>query len=115
MTHNAWTILVSIFTLSIIVEYLVQQLKSLCPDSLVKKMGDNQKTLVQLLALVVGILVAFIAQADVFTALSIPTVNKTVDYLLTGILISGGSSFLHAMFDNINKVKNLQPPTDKPE
>lgn len=89
---------VVIFFLSVITQYVVEQIKNSLPTRLSKKLNANDdSTWVTggMLALVVGILVAFCTQADVFATLGMESMNVYFDYFITGVLISGGSSLIH--------------------
>ncbi|HWR19809.1 MAG TPA: hypothetical protein VN608_09315 [Clostridia bacterium] len=54
-------------------------------------------------SLVVGIVIALLTQASIFELLSITIVtSKWLGFIITGILISRGSSFIHDLWNRIN-------------
>lgn len=115
-----------IFFLSIITQYVVEQIKNSLPTRVSKKLNatdDSTWVTGGMLALVVGILVAIFTRADVFSTLGLGSMNLYFDYVITGVLISGGSSLIHdliqALGNPITSVKVVEQPhpqdTDKPE
>lgn len=115
-----------IFFLSIITQYVVEQIKNSLPTRVSKKLNANDdSTWITggMLALVVGILVAIFTRADVFSTLGLGSMNLYFDYVITGVLISGGSSLIHDLIQALGNpstsVKVIEKPnpqdTDKPE
>jgi hypothetical protein len=54
-------------------------------------------------ALVIGLLIAFVTNCDLFKLINIPVVIPYVGIVLTGILVSRGANFVH---DLLNKLQN---------
>lgn len=54
-------------------------------------------------AIILGIIVAFAAKIDIFEILGIPIDIKYLGNILTGILISRGSNFIHDLLGNISE------------
>jgi len=104
---NPASIITLIVILSVICQYLVQQIKEILPAKVVAKLGDKNTWFGSgLIALVFGILLAFLAQADILDAVGVASLNPTIDYILTGILISGGSSLIHDLFNSISSISS---------
>jgi len=54
-------------------------------------------------AIILGIIVAFAAKIDIFEILGIPIDIKYLGNILTGILISRGSNFIHDLLGSISE------------
>ena len=54
-----------------------------------------------LMGLGVGILVSFVARADLFTIVEIPLDAPEVGYVLTGIILSRGSNLAHELYKSL--------------
>jgi hypothetical protein len=54
-------------------------------------------------AIILGIIVAFAAKIDIFEILGIPMDIRYLGNILTGILISRGSNFIHDLLGNISE------------
>ncbi len=54
-----------------------------------------------ILGLGIGILVAFVAKADLFAISEIPLDAPEVGYILTGIILSRGSSLAHDLYKSL--------------
>lgn len=59
------------------------------------------------LAMVVGILVALLFQADLFPILGLEPIYPIASTILTGVLISRGSNVLNNLIDIVKRVKNI--------
>lgn len=59
-------------------------------------------------ALFVGILMSVLVQANILDLLEFNQVIPYVGYVLTGILISRGSNFIHDLIDKIGKTKTIE-------
>ena len=59
------------------------------------------------LALLLGVLIALFGRIDAMPALGIQGLASPVGYILTGVLIGGGSTIIHALF------KRYLPEVDK--
>lgn len=57
-------------------------------------------------ALVVGIILVWSTDLDVMSVLGMPVRFKIIGILLTGILISRGSNFVHDIFNSVNAINN---------
>lgn len=116
--HSAGSLFTIILFLSIISQYIVQQIKNVLPVNLQNKLSAKNDTWFNsgIIALVVGVVLAFIAKADILAAIGIKSIAPVVDYLITGVLISGGSSLIHDVVSSISEigggnvhVENIQP------
>ena len=86
-----------IIVLALLVEALVETLKLLWDPV---KRNVSWPTVC---SLVVGIVIAFATHASIFELLSITIVASSwLGYIITGILISRGSSFIHDLWSRIN-------------
>ena len=56
----------------------------------------------RLTAIIVGIILCFATQVGVLAELNVPIVFPAVDYIVTGLLISRGSNFLHDLLEGVN-------------
>ncbi len=61
--------------------------------------------------IVVGLLLAFGAQADLLAMVGIPLVIPYLGYVLTGLLISRGANFLHDIWSAIGALRNRYKPS----
>ncbi len=57
-------------------------------------------------ALVVGILIAFTLQVDIFVAIGLEPVIGTIGVVCTGILISRGGNYIHDFIDKLGGGNN---------
>lgn len=64
-------------------------------------------------AIIVGILVAVAGRMDIFQLLGMPLGINYLGYILTGLLISRGSNFLHDLLGSMNQVYNNQKNTTR--
>ena len=84
--------------LAVIVEGLVEWIKT------IYKSGKFQIS--QLIALVVGIVVCIGAEVDIFEIVNVPIAWPYVGSVLTGVLISRGSNYIHELIGLIGKSKD---------
>ncbi|HMM32392.1 MAG TPA: hypothetical protein PKB13_11530 [Clostridia bacterium] len=86
-----------LIVLGLLVEAIVETLKPV---------WDAEKRKVAwpvICSLVVGIAIAMLTQASIFQLLNIKIVASSwLGYIVTGILISRGSSFIHDLWNRIN-------------
>ena len=81
--------LILIILLSVIVEYLVNVIKPLVPES------DYPIPLV--ISLVIGIVLAVVVKADILTAVGFSPSYLIISYIVTGLIVSGGSTAVHEL------------------
>ena len=81
--------LILIILLSVIVEYLVNVIKPLIPES------DYPIPLV--ISLVIGIVLAVVVKADILTAVGFSPSYLIISYIVTGLIVSGGSTAVHEL------------------
>lgn len=55
-------------------------------------------------ALIVCIVIVWSTDLDIMTTIGIPVKFKVIGILLTGILISRGSNFIHDLFNSVNNI-----------
>lgn len=88
--------LLIIGTLGVLVEFVVEIVKSIVEG------GKVNKSVI--LSLVVGVAVAFTTQVDTLVLLGIPAYIPHVGVVISGILISRGSNILHTLLERLNGV-----------
>jgi len=81
--------LILIILLSVIVEYLVNVIKPLIPET------DYPIPLV--ISLVIGIALAVVVKADILTAVGFSPSYLIISYIVTGLIVSGGSTAVHEL------------------
>ena len=82
---------------AIIVEFVVGVLTDKLPEVLLKYLNAN------ILSLVLGVAVAFAFALDVFSALGMVTAWTWLAWLLTGILLAGGSKLWHELISKLRE------------
>ena len=85
---------------AIIVEFVVGVLTDKLPAVLLKYLSAN------ILSLVLGVAVAFAFGLDVFSALGMSTTWAWLAWLLTGILLAGGSKLWHELVAKLRESRN---------
>lgn len=102
----------SILALSAVVNRLTEVVKTAVLEK-VKFSDDATAWLTLVISLLIGVLAALFANANLFADPSFAVhVDPTAGILLTGLLIGFGSNALHQVFDLINAVKDvLSAPT----
>ncbi|WP_238906583.1 MULTISPECIES: hypothetical protein [Clostridium] len=88
--------LAKILILSIIGEAIWETLKMFWQEGKISKDRIG--------ALVVCIIIVWSTDLDIMTTLGIPVRDKIIGILLTGILISRGSNFIHDLFSSVNNI-----------
>lgn len=88
--------LAKILILSIIGEAIWETLKMFWQEGKISKDRIG--------ALVVCIIIVWSTDLDIMTTLGIPVKVKIIGILLTGILISRGSNFVHDLFSSVNNI-----------
>ena len=102
------TALISIIVFAMISQVIVERFKPLFVGPAAKFYSPAY------IALVVSILVAEAFHVDIFAVLGLKIyVSPLVAYVLTGIIISGGSSVVNDLFKAINNLKVNTNPTDR--
>lgn len=91
-----------LIAVAVLVEGLVEYVKTIVK---VFTEGDVKTGITQLCAVAIGILLALITNANLFTALSIDVAHSWVGCVLTGILISRGSNYLSDLLHRLNLTK----------
>lgn len=101
----------TLFILAIVVETVVENLKNAIP-------ALTRKTwLVMLSTIVLGVLMAFVCNADVLAVLGLPERIPYVGMVLTGVLIGGGSNMIYDLMARVkgSKEKALNPSLAIPD
>ena len=81
--------IVMIILLSVIVEYIVNLLKPLMPES--------EYPVPLILSLVIGVCLGLLVRVDILSAVGFEPVSLTVSYVITGLIASGGSTAVHEL------------------
>ena len=71
---------------------------------------DKKRTVDRIGALVVGILIAFATGVDILSLVNLPSKIPALGLILTGILISRGSNFVHDILASIDNVHIKSKP-----
>ena len=98
--------LLIIGTLGVLVEFVVEIIKSVIDN------GKVNKNVV--LSLAVGILIAFTTQIDTLELLDIPAYIPYVGVVISGILVSRGSNIVHSLMEKLQGV-GVEPGEDANE
>ena len=98
--------LLIIGTLGVLVEFVVEIIKSVIDN------GKVNKNVV--LSLAVGILIAFTTQIDTLELLDIPAYIPYVGVVISGILVSRGSNIVHSLMEKLQGV-GVEPGKDANE
>ena len=85
MTNN----IVMIILLSVIVEYIVNLIKPLMPET--------SYPVPLVISLVIGIALAVVVKADILTAVGFNPEYLIISYIVTGLIVSGGSTAVHEL------------------
>lgn len=85
-------------SLALIIQYVVEQLKIFIPEKW-------HKSGVPLLALGIALMIAFGCKVGFMVAAGLPVDNVKIDYLLTAILLSGGSVVANELIKVVRGVK----------
>ena len=88
--------LAKILILSIIGEAIWETLKMFWQEGKISKDRIG--------ALIVCIIIVWSTDLDIMTTIGIPVKFKVIGILLTGILISRGSNFIHDLFNSVNNI-----------
>lgn len=100
-------ILSTIFTLvifAVLIEFVVNVVKGLLPDPLLKWKHFNA----MFIAAIIGIVLAFAFQLDVFAMLGYETSYHAISYALTGIIISAGSVPVHELISKLRESRQKE-------
>ncbi|MGI6579948.1 MAG: hypothetical protein ACOX3H_06895 [Saccharofermentanales bacterium] len=85
--------IVMIILLSVIVEYIVNVLKPLMPET--------SYPVPLVLSMVIGICLGLLVKVDILSAVGFEPVNLTVSYVITGLIASGGSTAVHELISKL--------------
>lgn len=112
-TTNLGKIFILIIICTIIVQFLTERTTDLLPEGLYNKLKQSKYFNSAFIAFFYGIVISYIARLDMFTALGVPSVSPFIDYFLTGIIISGGSTFVNSLFNAVSGVYHTGDDVDK--
>lgn len=85
--------IVMIILLSVIVEYIVNLIKPLIPET--------NYPVPLIISLIVGVGLGLLVRVDILTSIGFEPVNLTVSYILTGLIASGGSTAVHELISKL--------------
>ena len=85
--------IVMIILLSVIVEYIVNLIKPLMPET------NCPAPLI--ISLIVGVGLGLLVRVDILTAIGFEPINLTVSYVITGLIASGGSTAVHELISKL--------------
>ncbi len=86
------------FVLAVLTEKVTLIIKDIIPNTAAWSYKIDR-----LVAIIVGLVLAFAAQLNVLDALGVKTVAGWVGVLLTGLIISRGANYVHDILGLINK------------
>lgn len=90
-------IFIAFIAVAIIIEYAVAVLTDKLPAAVVKYLTAN------ILSLLLGVLIAFAFRLDLFTVIGQTTAWLWLAYLITGILLAGGSKLWHELISKLRE------------
>lgn len=88
-----------IFVVALLIQFCVERIKELVGPKVM------QYIKAPLWSMAFGILFAFMFHLDVFTMLGFTSSIPVVAYILTGLVLSGGSAPIHDLIDKIREYK----------
>jgi hypothetical protein len=94
--------LVLVLMLATVVQYLVDLIKKAVPA---KTIGGVQ--LAPIYAAVIGVTTAVTFQVGLLTAVGFQTPYAMADWVITGLILSGGSSVVHELIAKLRASRNL--------
>lgn len=94
-------IIVLLIGLSIVCEYIVQLVKDISESIQTK---NYWTVTVKLLAIVIGVLISFVVNYEIFPLLNTKPVNAPATIVIIGVCISAGSGLF---FDLIKRLKGV--------
>ena len=89
-----------IIAVAILIEGLVEYGKTILD---MVDTGERKTAIIQCITIVVGILMAFAFNADIFATVGI-AVNHTIGMILTGIIMSRGSNYVSDFIGRIGQI-----------
>lgn len=99
--HNMIEEMVAILVLSLIVEYLVKILKPVIPVETIANIPVGL-----IFAMVIGVTVTMVTDVNIFEILGFQLSNIMIGQILTGLIVSGGSGFVHELFEKLRNSRN---------
>jgi hypothetical protein len=90
--------IILVFLLATLVQYIVDILKNAIPATAIGKV-----TLAPIYSLIVGIALAIIFQVDIMAALGFATQYAIAGWIITGLIVSGGSSAVHELIAKLRE------------
>lgn len=88
----------TILALAVITQFTTERLKSPIPDKYTKRA-------VPLLALLLSCILTCACSVGVLTTIGVSISIPAIDYLLTGVLVSGGSTAINELIKVLNGLK----------
>ena len=86
-----------IIAVAVLIEGLVEYGKTIVDMA---TEGEKRKVLIQVITIVIGVLMAFAFDADMFIPLGL-AVNHNIGIVLTGIVMSRGSNYVSDLISNL--------------
>ena len=79
--------------LAIIIEYIVNIVKPIFPDT--------SYPIPLIISLILGVGLGLLVRVDLLTAIGFQPVNQMVSYVITGLMASGGSTAVHELISKL--------------
>lgn len=95
------SLLIAVLALTILAQTVTDILKQLIP---IEKIGPIP--LPQLLALIVGVVVAVVTRTDILAAIGFSVHSELAGWIITGIVISGGASTVHELVAKLRESRS---------
>lgn len=96
---NNISLVLTVILLAILTEYLVNLIKPLFTYK-----GAYPVPI--LIAMVIGVGLSLLTKADILTALDLEPINNIASYIVTGLVVSGGSSAIHELLAKLRGSRN---------
>lgn len=90
--------IIMVIMLAIVVQYIVDIIKNIIPSS-----GVGSIKLPPIYSLIVGVVMAVLFQVDLMATLGFTTSYALAGWIITGLIISGGSSAVHELIAKLRE------------
>ena len=95
------TAIILVFLLATVVQYIVDIIKGAIPLTAI-----GQVKLAPIYSLIVGVALAIIFQVDLMAAVGFATPYALAGWIITGLVVSGGSSAVHELIAKLRESRS---------